>query len=192
MARSRRWQLARAASNCGAVATLSTFLGSVTLRGGLLGRIPSINELGGLSMTIDSVTPIEQTMAITDVLATNDVRTLVAKHLGVSVDRVTDEAHFTNDATRYVISLVGALRPESRLIFTFTLMTRPCPASGASQCGSNVRTAELNMRRRWSGLPRSHSPSNLLKRNAQGIRRPRACLRGQANGGCHPVLSLSV
>ena len=97
MARSRRWQLARAASNCGAIATLSTFLGSVTLRGGLLGRIPSINELGGLSMTIDSVTPIEQTMAITDVLATNDVRTLVAKHLGVSVDRVTDEAHFTND-----------------------------------------------------------------------------------------------
>jgi hypothetical protein len=94
MARSRRWQLARAASNCGAIATLSTFLGSVTLRGGLLGRIPSINELGGLSMTIDSVTPIEQTMAITDVLATNDVRTLVAKHLGVSVDRVTDEAHF--------------------------------------------------------------------------------------------------
>ena len=97
MARTRRWQLARGASNCGAIATLSTFLGSVTLRGGLLGRIPSIDKLGGLSMTIDSVTPIEQTMAITDVLATNDVRTLVAKHLGVSVDRVTDEAHFTND-----------------------------------------------------------------------------------------------
>src|SRR5215467_1823538 len=96
MARRRPWQLARAASNCGAIATLSTFLGSATLRGGLLGRIPSISELGGLSMTIDSVTPIE-TMAITDVMATNDVRTLVAKHLGVSVDRVTNEAHFTND-----------------------------------------------------------------------------------------------
>jgi acyl carrier protein len=48
-------------------------------------------------MTIGSVTPTEQTMAITDVFATNDVRTLVAKHLGVSVDRVTDEAHFTDD-----------------------------------------------------------------------------------------------
>ena len=49
IARSRRWQLARAASNCGAIATHSSFLGSVTLRGGLLGPIPSINELGGLS-----------------------------------------------------------------------------------------------------------------------------------------------
>src|SRR5262249_3173230 len=75
----------------------SSFLGSVTLRGGLFSPIPSIQELGGLSMTIDSVTPTEQTMAITDVFATNDVRTLVAKHIGVSVDRVTDEAHFTND-----------------------------------------------------------------------------------------------
>jgi acyl carrier protein len=95
MARGRRWQLTRAASNCGAIATLSSFLCSVTLRGGLLGPIPSINELGGLSMTIDSVT--EQTMAIKEVGATNDVRTLVANHLGVSVGRVTDEAHFTND-----------------------------------------------------------------------------------------------
>jgi acyl carrier protein len=48
-------------------------------------------------MTIGNVTPTEQTMTITDVFATNDVRTLVANHLGVSVDRVTDEAHFTND-----------------------------------------------------------------------------------------------
>jgi acyl carrier protein len=31
------------------------------------------------------------------VFATSDVRTLVANHLGVSVRRVTDEAHFTND-----------------------------------------------------------------------------------------------
>ena len=96
MARSRRWQLARAASNCGAIATLSSFLGSVTLRGGF-GPIPSINELGGLIMTTGNVTLTEQTITITDVFATNDVRTLVANHLGVSVDRVTDEAHFTND-----------------------------------------------------------------------------------------------
>jgi len=46
-------------------------------------------------MTIGSVTPSDQ--AITEVLAPNDVRTLVAKHLGVSVARVTDEAHFTDD-----------------------------------------------------------------------------------------------
>src|SRR5262249_53840377 len=49
----------------------------------------------GRIMTIGSVTPSDQ--AITEVLAPNDVRTLVAKHLGVSVARVTDEAHFTDD-----------------------------------------------------------------------------------------------
>src|SRR5215475_12280775 len=38
------------------------------------------------------------------------------------------------------------------------------------------------MRRRWSGLPRSHSRSNLLKRNAQGIRRPRAFYAGKLTG----------
>ncbi len=29
--------------------------------------------------------------------STNDVRTLIANHLGVNVERVTDEAHFTDD-----------------------------------------------------------------------------------------------
>jgi acyl carrier protein len=48
-------------------------------------------------MTIGSLTSTNQTMAINEVFATNDVRTLVANHLGVSVGRVTDEAHFTHD-----------------------------------------------------------------------------------------------
>jgi acyl carrier protein len=48
-------------------------------------------------MSIGSLTPSEQTTAIKEVFASNDVRTLVANHLGVSVCRVTDEAHFTND-----------------------------------------------------------------------------------------------
>jgi acyl carrier protein len=48
-------------------------------------------------MMIGSLTLSEQTTAINAVFATNDVRTLVANHLGVSVDRVTDEAHFTDD-----------------------------------------------------------------------------------------------
>jgi acyl carrier protein len=65
----------------------------------ITGRIasshPKYQRIGGLSMTIDSVT--EQTMAIKEVGATNDVRTLVANNLGVSVGLVTDEAHFTND-----------------------------------------------------------------------------------------------
>ncbi len=36
-------------------------------------------------------------MPIEAVFATNDVRTLVANHLGVSIARVTEEAHFTDD-----------------------------------------------------------------------------------------------
>src|SRR6266446_2699134 len=56
-----------------------------------------IQRIGGLMMMIGSLIPSEQTTAIKEVFATNDVRTLVANHLGVSVGRVTDEAHFTND-----------------------------------------------------------------------------------------------
>src|SRR6516165_7745487 len=54
-------------------------------------------HIGGLMMMIGSLTPSEQTTAIKEVFATSDVRTLVANHLGVSVCRVTDEAHFTDD-----------------------------------------------------------------------------------------------
>jgi acyl carrier protein len=53
--------------------------------------------MGGFMMMIGSLTPSGQTTAITEVFANNDVRTIVANHLGVSVGRVTDEAHFTND-----------------------------------------------------------------------------------------------
>ena len=48
-------------------------------------------------MTIGSLTSTEQTTALKEVFATDDVRTLVANHLGISVGRVTDEAHFTHD-----------------------------------------------------------------------------------------------
>ena len=34
---------------------------------------------------------------MTEVLASNDVRTLIANQLGVNVKRVTDEAHFADD-----------------------------------------------------------------------------------------------
>ena len=46
---------------------------------------------------IGSLALSEQTTAIKEVFATNDVRTLVANHLGISVGRVRDEAHFTDD-----------------------------------------------------------------------------------------------
>jgi len=39
----------------------------------------------------------EQTIAVKEAFATNDVRTLIANHLGVSVRHVTDDAHFTDD-----------------------------------------------------------------------------------------------
>jgi acyl carrier protein len=58
---------------------------------------PTQSTIGGLVMTIGNLTSTEQTTALKEVLATNDVRTLVANHLGVSVGRVTDEAHFTRD-----------------------------------------------------------------------------------------------
>jgi acyl carrier protein len=48
-------------------------------------------------MTIARLKSSQKATAMREVLASNDVRTLVANHLGVSVGRVTDEAHFTND-----------------------------------------------------------------------------------------------
>jgi hypothetical protein len=48
-------------------------------------------------MIIGSLTPSEQATAIKEAFATSDVRTLIANHLGISVGRVTDEAHFSND-----------------------------------------------------------------------------------------------
>jgi len=46
-------------------------------------------------MTIASLKSSQK--AMTEVLASNDVRTLIANQLGVDVKRVTDEAHFTDD-----------------------------------------------------------------------------------------------
>jgi acyl carrier protein len=48
-------------------------------------------------MSIAGLTSTEQTTAIKAVFVANDVRALIANHLGVSVSRVTDEAHFTID-----------------------------------------------------------------------------------------------
>ena len=39
----------------------------------------------------------QKTTAMREVLASNDVRTLIANQLGVDVKRVTDGANFTND-----------------------------------------------------------------------------------------------
>jgi len=48
-------------------------------------------------MTISDLVLSKQTEAISAASVITDVRTLIASHLGVSVGRVTDEAHFTKD-----------------------------------------------------------------------------------------------
>jgi acyl carrier protein len=48
-------------------------------------------------MIIGGLISSEQTKAIKTASVTNEVRTLIANQLGVSVGRVTDEAHFTDD-----------------------------------------------------------------------------------------------
>ena len=48
-------------------------------------------------MSIAGSASTEQIRGIKAVFAANDVRTLIASHLGVSVGRVTDQAHLTDD-----------------------------------------------------------------------------------------------
>ena len=48
-------------------------------------------------MSIESMSVIEQATAMRDGLAPGKIRALIAKHLGVEIERVTDEAHFAND-----------------------------------------------------------------------------------------------
>ena len=48
-------------------------------------------------MSIERMSVIEQTTATRDGLAPGKIRALIAKHLGVEIERVTDETHFAND-----------------------------------------------------------------------------------------------
>jgi acyl carrier protein len=48
-------------------------------------------------MTIGSLTSSQQITAVKEGFASKDIRTLIANHLGVDVNRVTDEAHFADD-----------------------------------------------------------------------------------------------
>ena len=54
-------------------------------------------RIGGFSMNVGRLTPLQQTTPLKECFSINDVRTLVAKHLGVDIEFVTSEAHFTND-----------------------------------------------------------------------------------------------
>jgi hypothetical protein len=73
--------------HCGASATRSRFLNGATLQGGLLGRIPMDSTDRGRSMTIGTLTPSKRTRAINEVLASNDIRTVVRCHGGAGCVR---------------------------------------------------------------------------------------------------------
>jgi acyl carrier protein len=61
-------------------------------------EIEALNVLRGmLANEIESRILIERTTPTKEVPASSDVRVLVANHLGVSVDRVADTAHFSHD-----------------------------------------------------------------------------------------------
>ena len=51
----------------------------------------------GRMMSIASMPMIEQTTAMRDGLASGKIRALIAKHLGIEIERVTDDAHFAYD-----------------------------------------------------------------------------------------------
>ena len=48
-------------------------------------------------MTIGNLTSKQRTKAMHQVSTANDVRAIIANYLGVEVECVTDEAHFTDD-----------------------------------------------------------------------------------------------
>ena len=48
-------------------------------------------------MTIGSLTPLQQATPLRESFSIDDVCTLVAKQLGVDLEFVTSETHFTND-----------------------------------------------------------------------------------------------
>ena len=54
-------------------------------------------EQWGRTMSIESISVIEQTSVMKGDIASGKIRALIAKHLGVEIERITDEAHFAND-----------------------------------------------------------------------------------------------
>ena len=48
-------------------------------------------------LSIGRLTPLQQATPLKECFSINDLRTLVAKQLGVGIEFVISEAHFTND-----------------------------------------------------------------------------------------------
>ena len=56
-------------------------------------------------MNIGSFTPLQQLTSRQERFCINDLRTLIAKQLGVDIESVTTETHFTNDLDRVELML---------------------------------------------------------------------------------------
>ena len=67
------------------------------MRGEFRCPLRAFDRFGGPVMTIASFKIQSNVTARQEVLAAKDVRTLIARQLGVEVKRITDEAHFTDD-----------------------------------------------------------------------------------------------
>ena len=67
-------------------------------------------------MTIASLKWGQKATATREVLASNDVRTLIANQLGVDVKRVTDEAHFTDLGADWLDRLELMIVIEDRFV----------------------------------------------------------------------------
>jgi acyl carrier protein len=78
-------------------ATTKQDLTRATLRGEFRGPLRAFYRIGGPVMTIATLKIDSNATAREEVLAAEDVRTLIAHRLGVDVKRVTDEAHFADD-----------------------------------------------------------------------------------------------
>jgi acyl carrier protein len=48
-------------------------------------------------MAIGSLAPLQRAMPLTECFSIDDIRTLVSKQLGVDIEFVTSETHFTHD-----------------------------------------------------------------------------------------------
>jgi hypothetical protein len=81
-------------SSCGVIATPLKFSSNDILPSEFPGRMRKCANESGDLMNLGRSKPIT---TMREGFAANEVRTLIAKHLGIAIERVTDEAHFTND-----------------------------------------------------------------------------------------------
>ena len=67
-------------------------------------------------MTIGTPAACHRATCVKEELATKDVRTLIADHLGVDVKRVTDEAHFNDLGADWLDRLELMIVVEDRFV----------------------------------------------------------------------------